>query len=973
MAALFKRAASAESVLSGLNPSEFSTTDPIRLFIIQAVIIIVLCRLLAWPFRKINQPAVIAEVIAGIILGPTALGKIPHFSETIFPPQSLAYLNLVATLGLVLFLFIVGLEVDLRVMKKGAKLAASVSFLGLAIPFGLGAAISKGVYDHFIDPKAVSFGHFLLFTGVAMAITAFPVLARILSETKLLYTRVGIVTLAAGVGNDVVGWVLLALSVALINASSGVVAVYILLCSVGWALVLFYLIRPAFIWLARRTGSLDQGPTQLMITITLLLVLLSAWITDILGVHAIFGAFLVGLMVPHEGGFAAAMTEKIEDLVTVVFLPLYFTLSGLRTDLTTLNSGIAWGYTIAIVAIAFFSKFGGCFGAAKLFKMSTREAAAIGTLMSCKGLVELIVLNIGLQAGALNTRVFSMYVLMAVISTVITTPLVLWIYPEKHRQPAGDKAVQDMADLDLNADAVLSSSKKLMIVLSGMEQLPGLMHFVQLIKPTIGNMVTSETPLPQQPGRAHSRSARSPDDEKEEMQDQGDVSDKATSESDASSAHHLIQSSQAPLTIDAHRLVELSDRTSALIRVAEIEDTLRADPVLNVFRSFGQLSRVDVRPSISVVPLDQFPPTLVDRARKTSSDLMILPWVLPSSDRASSAPGDAPAVAPPSMNPFGSLFGGHAGQHHPSSSENQHNARSATQYSALARRLIQNASCDVGLLVDQSDLPKARFGQTSHLLLAFVGGPDDRAALQYAARFAVINTDLRVTVLHLQRVSAEEAGQAAMPSVHSTQHHTHHHQQQSSIGYAATGLTVQDTVYRSNQGPTGLQAALDDDIALQRVKDSAAFAQGRITIQETSTSRPLHDLIKTVERENPSLVVVGRGRKNPTGGSHRDELRALLTWGIDGPSDQETPAHESRQGSESLSKPQSNTETISPVLAKGGESSTVKTGNENRVKLANSETCKVIGEAAFALSLSKCRVTTLIIASANKPNNQQDV
>ena len=230
-----------------------------------------------------KQPKVIAEVIGGIILGPTVMGRIPHFSNSIFPTQSLPYLNLIATIGLILFLFLVGLEVDISVMKRNGRAAALVSAAGMVLPFGMGAAVAVPIYNNFVDHTKTSFGHFLLFVGVAMSITAFPVLCRILVSTKLLDTRVGLVVLAAGVGNDVVGWVLLALTLALVNAKAGVTAVYVLLCAVGWAILLLWPIKKGFVWLARRSGSIDHGPTPMMMILTLLIVFASAFITDIIG------------------------------------------------------------------------------------------------------------------------------------------------------------------------------------------------------------------------------------------------------------------------------------------------------------------------------------------------------------------------------------------------------------------------------------------------------------------------------------------------------------------------------------------------------------------------------------------------------------------------------------------------------------------------------------------------------------------
>lgn len=206
-------------------------------------------------------------------------------------------------------------------MKRNYKSASAISAAGMVLPFGIGAALAVGIYDNFVS-RSVEFGHFVLFVGVAMSITAFPVLCRILTSTKLLDTRVGVVVLSAGVGNDVVGWVLLALTIALSNAGSGVTAVYILLCAVGWTLILLIPVKRGFYWLAKRTGSLENGPTPFMITISLMITFISAFVTDVIGVHAIFGGFLAGLIIPHKGGFAIALTEKIEDLVTMLFLPI---------------------------------------------------------------------------------------------------------------------------------------------------------------------------------------------------------------------------------------------------------------------------------------------------------------------------------------------------------------------------------------------------------------------------------------------------------------------------------------------------------------------------------------------------------------------------------------------------------------------------------------------------------------------------
>ena len=259
------------------------TPQPITLFIIQLFLILFFTHSLGWLFSWIKQPRVIAEVIGGILLGPTVLGRIPNFSNTIFPTQSVSYLNLVATIGLILFLFVVGLEVDIGIIRKHGWGAGAISAVGMIVPFGLGVAVAVPVYHNFVDTATVTFGHFLLFIGVAMSITAFPVLCRILVSTKLLDTKVGVIVLAAGVGNDVVGWILLALTLALSNAKSGVTAVYVLLAAVGWSLFILFPVKKAFVWLARRSGSLDHGPTPMMMILTLMIVFASAFFTGIIG------------------------------------------------------------------------------------------------------------------------------------------------------------------------------------------------------------------------------------------------------------------------------------------------------------------------------------------------------------------------------------------------------------------------------------------------------------------------------------------------------------------------------------------------------------------------------------------------------------------------------------------------------------------------------------------------------------------
>ena len=257
------------------------------------VIIIGFTQILSFLFRRIRQPRVIAEVIGGVLLGPTVMGRIPNFTNTIFPQSSIHLLSLTSTIGIVFYLFIVAIELDASVAKRNAKASIAISVTGLAIPLGLGAAVAVPIYHNFVESN-VNYGYFILFVAVAVGITAFPVLCRILTETRLLDTTVGVLVLSAGIANDVTGWILLALTVALVNASSGITAFYVLLSGAGYTLFLLLPVRWAYRWCTRVTGCLEKGePTAFMMTVTLVLVLISGFFTDIIGIHAIFGQLLV--------------------------------------------------------------------------------------------------------------------------------------------------------------------------------------------------------------------------------------------------------------------------------------------------------------------------------------------------------------------------------------------------------------------------------------------------------------------------------------------------------------------------------------------------------------------------------------------------------------------------------------------------------------------------------------------------------
>ncbi|KAG0031380.1 K(+)/H(+) antiporter [Podila clonocystis] len=385
----------------------------------QTVIILSLCHIINLGMHRLRQPKVVSEVLSGIILGPSILGQIPGFTKLIFPPESIPFLSLVANLGLVLFLFLVGLELDPKLIMKRAKHALGISVAGLVIPFAFSCGVSVLLYKDFEKPTTTTpsppFSEFLLTCGVAMSLTAFPVLARILA-------------VCAAAAGDIVAWILLALLVSLINATTPIMPLYVVLMALAWGLILIYAVRPLLMYLVRLTHS-EEEPSQKMIAATLVIVLSSAFVTNIIGIHSIFGGFLVGLLIPHDSGFAEGLTRRIEDLVGVYFLPIFFACSGFKTQVSLLNNSETWGLVIMVTAISCFGKMLGCTTAAKYNGMTWRESFAIGFLMNCKGLVEYIILNIGHDTGVISDRVFVIMIAMCLILTMIATPFVGFLYP----------------------------------------------------------------------------------------------------------------------------------------------------------------------------------------------------------------------------------------------------------------------------------------------------------------------------------------------------------------------------------------------------------------------------------------------------------------------------------------------------------------------------------------------------------------
>ncbi len=396
-------------------------SHPTALILAQIVVIIVVSRIFAFIFRKIHQPSVIGEIIAGIALGPSLLGTLfPQFSLALFPESSLDNLNLLSQFGLILFMFMVGMELDIKMIQNKVKDAVVVSNAGILIPFTLGMGLAYFIYTHFA-PMGVPFLSFGLFMGLSMSITAFPVLARIVQERQMHRTRLGALVITCAAADDISAWSLLAAIIAIAKAGSFVSSLYIILLSVGYVILMFKVIRPFL----KRLGDLHASRENLskpVVAIFFLTLLLSSYTTEIIGIHALFGAFLAGTIMPENSKFRNIFIQKIEDVALVLLLPLFFVFTGLRTQIGLINDLYLWKVTGMIILVAITGKFVGSALASRIMGQNWRDSLTIGALMNTRGLMELVVLNIGYDLGILSPQIFSMMVIMALVTTFMTGP-----------------------------------------------------------------------------------------------------------------------------------------------------------------------------------------------------------------------------------------------------------------------------------------------------------------------------------------------------------------------------------------------------------------------------------------------------------------------------------------------------------------------------------------------------------------------
>ena len=389
--------------------------------LIQIIVILVACRVFATVFNAMNQPGVLGEIVAGILLGPSFLGHFwPQISNFIFPASSMSTVHLMSEIGLVLFMFVIGLEVDFSTLKTKMNETLVISHAGILVPFFLGILVSYGVYERYAATMT-SFLPFALFIGIAMSITAFPVLARIIQEKGMTHSPLGVLTIASAANDDVTAWCLLAVVIAITEAGTLGSSIFAIVLTGLFILIMFVFVRPFFETISKRFAT-RETINKNFISFVFLVVLLSATFTELIGIHALFGSFIAGVIMPYTHGFRRILIDKVEDITLAFFLPLFFAYSGLNTNVLLINSAEMWAVCGVFIVVAILGKFGGCAVAARVVGESWHDSLTIGMLMNTRGLMQLVALNIGYELGVLPKSIYAVLVVMALVTTFMTVP-----------------------------------------------------------------------------------------------------------------------------------------------------------------------------------------------------------------------------------------------------------------------------------------------------------------------------------------------------------------------------------------------------------------------------------------------------------------------------------------------------------------------------------------------------------------------
>lgn len=397
-------------------------SQPIPVLLLQIIVILTVARLFGMIAVRLGQQPVIGEIIAGIFLGPSLLGWVfPGFSAVIFPEESLKGLQALSQFGLIFFMFIIGTELDMGQVRHHSRDAVMISHSSIAWSFFLGVGLAYFTYQTYA-PAGITFLSFSLFMGISMSITAFPVLARILRERGLTESPLGVLAITAAATDDLTAWCLLAAIIAIVKAGSIAGALMTFALAMGYVIFMLYVVRLQINkWMSRYLAQ-NRNP-HLLVSGALLVLLLSAYLAEVIGIHALFGAFTAGVVMSEQADLRESLRQKLEDISVLIMLPVFFALTGLRTRIGLLNEGAHWLLCAGITGLAILGKFGGGTLIAKIMGRPWKEALSIGALMNTRGLMELIVLNIGYDLGILSPEIFAMLVIMALVTTFMTGPL----------------------------------------------------------------------------------------------------------------------------------------------------------------------------------------------------------------------------------------------------------------------------------------------------------------------------------------------------------------------------------------------------------------------------------------------------------------------------------------------------------------------------------------------------------------------